>query len=340
MNYKKDLQLIKEQIKKTESHEEKVRLLVSAILLADKHNDLDSGFQLRKELIDEESDTNSTKETIPAFAWLLNACQKFPDKFDINDVLWHYKWVVSGIRDNYLIPRSYYKRVLEDFKQKIVENGYGLQMYYAELWGYHWDLEEYEEAEKYLKLSLEQPSNALSDCDACMLSNQIKFYLDRKKIDIVLNKMSELEQRKLKCESVPFSTYCSLTNSLFELNHPKTEIFFAKALKESKKHGFKKKSLGLSYSRLLSYMQENEHPEFQDFIEKIIGWEIDADNDYQEIFSRRMSKVLKKEKDKIFKISMQHPLYQKGANLSGNVIADYYEEIKKEKELLYKNKKD
>jgi len=93
MNYNLEIQKVLLKLKDLKSFEDKIMALKEAIQVADQHNDIDWGFDLRLDLIRQERNTSRCNESFPAFAWILHTSDANEDYFDESEFLWEYKWI-------------------------------------------------------------------------------------------------------------------------------------------------------------------------------------------------------------------------------------------------------
>ncbi len=76
----------------------KVVLLEEAIRLADTHGDLELGFDLRENLIEACTFCGLGEKSLVAFIWCLGQCDRHPERFSQDDLLWKYKWIITALR--------------------------------------------------------------------------------------------------------------------------------------------------------------------------------------------------------------------------------------------------
>ena len=73
----------------------KVAILESAIALADSHQNVQLGYLARKKLLPACLDAGLPDLMLVAYSWCLAQCDRDPTQFELMDILWEYRWVVS-----------------------------------------------------------------------------------------------------------------------------------------------------------------------------------------------------------------------------------------------------
>jgi len=108
----------------------KVSLLEEAIQFADQVNDLDLGYALRFELMSAAFDDRPDTMLV-AFAWCLAQYDRHPDRFDRDDVLWKYTFVLTQAAGFPEIERCRLEQLLADMERRHRAAGLGLhQVHY------------------------------------------------------------------------------------------------------------------------------------------------------------------------------------------------------------------
>lgn len=110
--------------------EDRIKLLKQAINIADAHNDIDRGYNLRIMLIGAEQLTNHSCESVPAFTWILEVYDNNPDLFSAEDLLSIYRWLAYNCLNNLEITIGQADNILEDFRRRSLSEGYSEREYY------------------------------------------------------------------------------------------------------------------------------------------------------------------------------------------------------------------
>src|SRR5688572_4443945 len=92
----------------------KVAILEEAIRLADTHGELDYGFAAREEYIQACTFGGYPEKSLVAFSWCLSQCDRNPQKFAVDVILWKYKWVVGCLTGFPQIQRTQIDEMFAD----------------------------------------------------------------------------------------------------------------------------------------------------------------------------------------------------------------------------------
>ena len=109
-----------------EQPDDKIKLIKEAIQLADIHNDVEWGFDLRKEIIENEKGTSRCIEGMPALSWLLEAYDQHSGIFEETEFMLEYKWMLMAACRNVNISAQQLEQIFEDYKTRSQRNGYSL----------------------------------------------------------------------------------------------------------------------------------------------------------------------------------------------------------------------
>ena len=188
---------------------DKIALIKQAINLADAHNDIEWGFELRLDLIRDEKDTSRCDESFPAFTWILDTYDRNPDTFDESDFLWEYKWMLGSARRNSTISLEQIESIAEDYKVRLRRNGYSLRPYYAAKTHLAFFLDDMEGAKTYIELRDKELRDDMANCHACELDDNIELELRLGNFDKALTVGNDMLTKKVTCTHMPFSAYCT-----------------------------------------------------------------------------------------------------------------------------------
>jgi hypothetical protein len=75
----------------------KVTVVEQAAAVADSHRDAELAFQVRKTLLGVCLSADQSELMLVAFAWCLAQCDRDPERFPIERILWEFRWVVSSL---------------------------------------------------------------------------------------------------------------------------------------------------------------------------------------------------------------------------------------------------
>ena len=124
-------------------------LLKEAIRIADENEDVEWATELRLDLIYELNLLSADAEEITVFSKILDDYENHKDVIKEDDLLWKYKWIWACTFDLPEIPMEQVQAIGEDYKTRILRNGYSLRSYY-----HRWSVEcvwmrQYDKAKEY-----------------------------------------------------------------------------------------------------------------------------------------------------------------------------------------------
>ncbi|MHC5200772.1 hypothetical protein [Myroides sp. LJL119] len=310
MNYNLEIQKILLNLENIEDHNDKVIALKQAIKIADKHNDIDWGFDLRLNLIQKERNTSRCEESFVAFAWILDTSDSNEDYFDESEFLWEYKWMFNSAYRNASIPMEQVLAIGEDLKKRLLKNGYSLRAYYNVMTGLASHLRDYTKAHEYIELSEKHIVDDMTNCPACELDSKVENLLVRGYLEESLVAASDLVNKKLTCYSMPFNTFCNYAYQLDKISDPRAEEFFEKALAEYYQNNKLDSSVGYSMNQLVSYMAKHNHKDLWNFFERISEWELGAEDLHILNFAKYMAPIMKQGGEQVLNLSPKLPYYK------------------------------
>ncbi len=195
----------------------KLLLLEEVARMADSQNDIETGFNIRKEIVRQGMFNGHHLNAITAFSWRLACCEKYPQEFDISNLLWEYKWIVNLVYLFPDVPKDKIEQLFEDMKNKYNQEGASLRPYYCMKCKYLFGSGFGEMAEEYYSKWINSPRDSYSDCKACDVDNQVYYLLYTKNYEKALDIVQPILLRRLSCAEVPHITYNRLLLPLLEL---------------------------------------------------------------------------------------------------------------------------
>ena len=157
MRYTLEIQKLLLQTQNDSLHpREKANLLKEAIRIADENEDVEWATELRLDLIYELNLLSADAEEITVFSKILDDYENHKDVIKEDDLLWKYKWIWACTFDLPEIPMEQVKAIGEDYKTRILRNGYSLRSYY-----HRWSVEcvwmrQYDKAKEYIDKMLNE----------------------------------------------------------------------------------------------------------------------------------------------------------------------------------------
>jgi hypothetical protein len=195
----------------------KLALLEEAVRLADSRQLLELGFALRKDLIKAATFSGAKEKALVAFSWRLAQCDRHPDKFSEEDLLWEYKWIVDSATDYPQIARQQITDMLADMDRRYERNGRGrravhkLRCQTAKAMGL------VEEAREAQRLWRDAPIGRGNDCTACERNHQVEYLLFVGKEERALELAGPILQGRMCCAEIPHETYPTVLLPLVRL---------------------------------------------------------------------------------------------------------------------------
>ncbi len=101
----------------------KVALVEQAAAIADTHQDVELAFEVRKCLLGVCLSADRSELMLVAFAWCLAQCDRDPERFPINRILWEFRWVVSSLCTFPEIKKKKISEMLGEMGRRYVQAG-------------------------------------------------------------------------------------------------------------------------------------------------------------------------------------------------------------------------
>lgn len=287
MRYTLEIQKILFQIEDNKSFtpKDKVRLLKQAVNLADENEDIEWAYDLRMMLLSECYHLSSDTELINNFSWILNTYEEHPDLFDESDFLWEYKWVLGMIYDNPDVSLEQAESILEDFKTRLTRNGYSMRPYYDRLYKEALALDQYDKAKEYLDLRNEAPEDAMGNCPACTLDDELDYYMQTGNFEEAYNRAQPILSKQLTCGQVPARTLCTLTYHAWKSGKEELAAELFKQADTEMELLENDENLISEGGMMVSYLADKNTARACHYLEKCLPWMLEADGYSQYDFS-------------------------------------------------------
>lgn len=117
-DYKRKVRRLVAEAAATPAARTRVSLLESATALADTHNDIPLGYEVREKLVGAALDADDCPRMMVAFAWRLARYDRSPDEFPWAQLLWELRWVVSSLADFPDVPRAKIEEMKADMARR------------------------------------------------------------------------------------------------------------------------------------------------------------------------------------------------------------------------------
>lgn len=330
MNYALQIQKLLLQRDRLSSHDDKIVLLKQAINLADAHNDLEWGFDLRLDLIRDEKNTSRCDESLPAFTWILDTYDKNPELFDEENFLWEYKWMLGSVRRNSSISLKQIDSIAEDFKTRLLRNGYSLRPYYTTKAHLAFFLGNLEDARKYIELRNQEVRDEMSNCRACELDDDVELELRLGNFDKALTVGSNMLTKKVTCTHMPFSCYCTCVKYFQKVGDmEKAYEYFQKA--EADLAELSDTSQISEIGIMVRFLTDYDREKAWTFFEQHAHWNVNSEDYLDFLFAVSVLPLFKGEGSKVLNVNPSLEWYREDNTYDLKEIYNYY--YKKAKDL-------
>jgi len=306
-----------------------VKLLLQAIQIADRNDDVELGYELRSNLMDMEWGLADRKEFVTAFSWMLNAFDANPHNFSAEDLLWKYKWIIDEVYANPEMALEQVDEIVTDFKRRTEAHGYGLRSYYAKLLNEALYQEDLEQSKHYLDQMNAMPIDDLSDCRACEMDADVSYIIMRGDFDAAYAKAGPLLQKQVSCGHVPVVTICNLCYMAIKNGEREmADRLFLRAEEEliQAEHDT---TLINSIGLLIVYLFYTDKSQGWAYLEKYVSWALGIKPSLQMLFAISVTEALQQENlggVVVLELSPEHPLYNSSNSYLVMELFEYYHE--------------
>jgi hypothetical protein len=197
---------LRDQARELSDGPSKVALLEEAVRLADAHQDKELGFALREDLIRAATFGGYPEKSLVAFTWRLAMCDREPERFDEDEVLWEYKWIADSLGDFPQISRQQIEDMLEDMTRRYQRQGGSLRSIHKLRCMLAMQMQEKAAARKHHAAWKKSRWDWNSDCPACDQNHQVKFQIFTGHDEKALELARPILAGSMKCAQIPHAT--------------------------------------------------------------------------------------------------------------------------------------
>ena len=172
-------------------------MLKQAISIADSHNDIAWGYDLRIDLMDISNGFAKNTDALPAFVWLLDANDRNPDLFDEKELLWKYKWMIDSAARSSKVPMEQINAITADFKTRLQRNGFSLRAYHGILISIGFITENPPMVKEQIDLREKYERDNISDSASHDLYDKVLYLLMVNEIDAALALENETHKKNM-----------------------------------------------------------------------------------------------------------------------------------------------
>jgi hypothetical protein len=300
-----------------------IALLKQAIQIADKNNDIDWAFDLRLYLIREERSTSHCRESMVAFAWLLEQCDEQKDRFDERELLLEYQWMICSAYSNSSIPLEQIDALLQDLTMRLERTHSSKRGLYYTLAGFNMQLGNPTKAKEYIALSDLEPFDE-EFTEATSYDNHIENAVCMKEFDRAVELMDQMEYKKLTAFSLPFETYAAMACFMARAKDSRATLYAEKAKEQFEQISEINSSLLYSMTRLSYALYLLNDESVWHYYEKMADWEVEAEDDLQLMMSRHYAMICSQGGEKKLTLSIKVPFFQESGVYNLSELASYY----------------
>ncbi|MDR0384758.1 MAG: hypothetical protein LBH60_01620 [Prevotellaceae bacterium] len=264
----------------------KLKLIRRAINIADINNDVEWGFDLRKRIIEEEMNTSSCMEGLPAFMWLLKIHKQYPEICDESTFMPEYKWMIRTARQNANVSMQQFEDLVEDYKTRLQRNGFSMHSYYTEKAQMAFQRRKLDEAKEYLELRKSEERDELSQCVACELHDLVEYELLSENLDAAISISEKLFSGKECCDCIPFKTVCLVLKALDEQGCEDSADKLYEIVDSEMEKERDPCISNIGYvGNLIHYLTKRDKYKAWDMFEKYLVWSINCEDYHNFLFS-------------------------------------------------------
>lgn len=278
----------------------KISALKSAIRQADQAKDIHYQLKFRYYLIEESVFYGDTLDALITFPQLVAMDEQNSGHVDPYDISFCFKWILDDVRRFPQISKKEIESYFEAYKERCKKYGYSLRSYYQKFRNFYMDTDEEKAKEANWKMQMSK-RDALSDCQACELDEQLYYDLKTGQTQKALQEIQPILNHEISCAEVPGLTYSILTEYYCEQREDeKAKEYFWLLYHEV----FKRKAFSLTgktIGDMFFYCSIYDHALGIEIYQKVIGQEQKDRNPYYKMqFAKgayRLFYALKEERE-------------------------------------------
>ena len=195
----------------------KCSVLEEIVRLADTQNDIDAGYEARTALVQASNFSGYPEISLVAFTWCLAQFDQHPDRFDLDDLLWKYKWIVNSLLDFPQISMRQMDDALEDLRKRYERAGYGDYAYHLLRLRRALTIGDDANLPRYYELWKKASRDRMSDCLACVQNLEVRYAVRLQDDEKAWELAQPLLNGRMRCQQVPHTTYGHLLKPLVRL---------------------------------------------------------------------------------------------------------------------------
>lgn len=305
----------------------KIEILEQAARLADAEGDVETGFEIRSEIVEIGSFHGFPMKALVAFSWQLGQYDKNPELFDDYSLLWSYKWVLDRITSFPDINRTQIENLLLDMRTRYVAGGYSERSYHYYKAHVYAEFGELEASQAEWSIVQSMDRDEMSDCLACEQNRLVEFNAKLGDDEATIKSAEPIISGDMSCGEVPHVT---ITKVLFPLLRQGRE----KEANKLQRKGYKliKGNRDFLYHQgeHIGYLTLTDPIKALEVFEEYIASSIDHENPVdQMIFNAHAANMFSRLVEEDIKFQVKLPAGHPSAQMSENVsaLSRYFKEL-------------
>ena len=326
-----------DELDKTHGPEERMAALEQKIREADSAGLVTVAYYHRMDFIREATHHGYQHQALVAFSWCLAQFDKTPDEFDIDGILWDYKWIVANIHAYPQVARSKIESLLDDMQRRYQEAGYSQRSVHNLRLSNAIHTGDFDTADEAFSLWKKSKIDYMADCRACEEDRVVEYFAGKEDDEAAINHAAKLFAGEVKsgwrCDDVPRITIAHVVRPYLRLGRPEKvrEIHEAWYPKLEDNRGF----LDAISELLLFWVSQKNFEIALELFEKHAAWSDTPNQDRRLLFLLASWQLFDKLTDKQSEVTVLVPKSMSVHNSSGTystkALSDWF--LKESQEL-------
>ncbi|WP_455585354.1 hypothetical protein [Bacteroides sp.] len=307
------------------SPREKAPLLKEAIRIADENDDVQWAVEMRLDLIYELNQLSADEEEITVFSRILDDYENNKDLIREDDILWKYKWIWGAAFDLPEISQTQVDAIAEDFKTRILRNGYSARAYYHLLSLQNTRMRQYDKAKEYADKMLNEKLDDMV-CEACELNFLLDIYLETGQFDEAYHRAQPLIGKQVTCYEANLRAFLKLAYYAQKAGNTEIATDMCARAEEAMAGREKDEYLLLYLGNFITYYFMTQPQRGWEYIERCIPWFLRTSKHKKYRFGCDMTEALKYESRPEVRLELpeEFPLYNADSMYKVAELRDYF----------------
>lgn len=155
---------------------------------------------------------------IDTFFWCLDLFDQNEDAFDLEQILWHYKWLLEVLHQSIRFSMEGINHYYEDFKNRLIQSDYSLRSYYQAMFVRELYLDHLDDAKQYFNLYKGSVRDDLSNCEKCEMYDEMVYHLKSDNIQEAVSIQEGIINSNIDCDEAIHKSYTNLLLPLLKEN--------------------------------------------------------------------------------------------------------------------------